>query len=185
MSNTPQQPGSRSPLDEIHRRVGRNLLMFQAAEESLRIVLPYIHPEGSKNGVDAMHEYARRRIADKSLGLLIEQFKQAADGDKHLIAEELKAFVDTRNELVHRFYRNPSFDLAAPGGATAALAYLDEQFQRAREWAAIFRAHSAALLLALMETDPKLAAELAPHRDRLTSQLSEWPDSQAADRSGE
>ena len=48
MAKTPQRPGSRSLLDEIHRRVGRNLLMFQAAEESLRFVLPYIHPDGSK-----------------------------------------------------------------------------------------------------------------------------------------
>lgn len=123
-----------------------------------------------------MHEYAQRRVSDKSLGLLIEQFKQAADGDKRLIAEELEAFVETRNELVHRFHRNPSFDLTAPDGATAALAYLDEQFERAREWAEIFRAHSAALLLALMETNPKLATELAQHRERLTSHFSEWPD---------
>ena len=97
--------------------------------------------------------------------LLIEEFTQAADGNKQAIAAELEAFVDSRNDLVHHFYRNPSFDLTAPDGATAALAYLDEQFQRAREWAAIFRAHSAALLLALVETNPKLAAELAPYRD--------------------
>ena len=63
--------------------------MFQAAEESLRFVQPYIHPDGSKNGADATHEYAQRRVSDKPLGLLIEQFKQAADGDKQLIAEEL------------------------------------------------------------------------------------------------
>jgi hypothetical protein len=159
-----------SLADEVRRRVGRNLLMFQAAEEALRFVLPYIHPDGSKNGAEAMREYAESRVSDKSLGLLMEQFKQAAAGDKELMAHELKAFVDARNQLVHHFYRNPSFDLTAADGATAALAYLDEQYQRTRDWADIFRAHSAALLLALMETNPQLAAKLAPYRERLLAQ---------------
>jgi hypothetical protein len=183
MSGASIMSGSR--VDEIQRRVGRNLLMFQAAEESLRLVLPYVHPDGSRNGAEAMLEYAQDRVSKKSLGLLIEQFKQAADGDKQLLGQELEAFVDARNELVHHFYRNPSFNLTAPDGATAALAYLDEQYQRAREWAEIFRAHSAALLLALMETNPKLAAELAPYRERLRAHVSEWPDSHEADRPAE
>jgi hypothetical protein len=146
-----------SLANEVRRRVGRNLLMFQVAEEALRLVLPYIHPDGSKNGADAMREYAEHRVSDKSLGLLIEQFKQAATGDKELIAQELKSFVDARNQLVHHFHRNPSFDLTAPDGATAALAYLDEQYERTSEWVDIFRANSAALLLVLMETNPRLS----------------------------
>jgi hypothetical protein len=167
---------SKSVIDEIYRRVGRNLLVFQAAEEALRFVLPYIHPDGSRNGAEAMREYAETSVSGKTLGPLIEQFNQAADGDKQLLARDLKAFVDARNQLVHHFNRNPRFDLKTSDGATAALAYLDEQYQRARDWADIFRAHSSALLLALMEANPMLASELAPYREQLLAQVQYAPD---------
>jgi hypothetical protein len=170
-----------SLVDEIHRRVGRNLLAFQAAEESLRFVLPYIHPDGSKNGADALRDYAERNVAKKPLGLLIDQFAEAAEGDKQPLVQDLEAFVIARNELVHHFYRNPSFNLTSPDGASAAVAYLDQQYEQAREWVRIFRAQVAAVLLALMESNPKLAAELAPHRDKLMAQLSRSPDSEEAD----
>jgi len=170
-----------SVIDEIYRRVGRNLLTFQAAEESLRLVLPYIHPDGSKKGADAMRDYVERSIARKPLGLLIDQFEEAAEGDKQRLVQELKAFVIARNDFVHHFYRNRSFDLTSPTGADAAIAYLDEQYEQTREWARIFRALVAALLLALMESDPKLATELAPHREKLLAQLSRSPDWAEAD----
>jgi hypothetical protein len=172
---------SGSIVDEIHRRVGRNLLTFQAAEESLRFVLPYLHPDGSKKGADAMRDYAKRSVAKKPLGLLIDQFEEAAEGDKQRLVQELKAFVIARNELVHHFYRNPSFNLTSPDGVSAAVAYLDAQYEQAREWARIFRAHVAAVLLALMERNPKLASELAPHREKLMAQLSRSSNAEEAD----
>ncbi|HLF10848.1 MAG TPA: hypothetical protein VJA26_06505, partial [Gammaproteobacteria bacterium] len=145
-SNPEREGTGRTSVDEVHRRVGRNLLMFQAAEEGLRFSLPYVHPDSSKNGAQAMREYTERRVSDKSLGFLIEQFKQAANGDAQMLAEELEAFVDARNELVHHFYRNPRFDLRGPDGVPAALAYLDEQYERARAWADVFRAQAIAVL---------------------------------------
>lgn len=47
-----------------------------------------------------------------------------------------------RNELVHEIYRNPRFDLLSPSGASDLLAYLDEQYSQAEEWAEIFRVQS-------------------------------------------
>ena len=170
---------SGSLVDEIHRRVGRNLLNFQAAEESLRVVLQYIHPEGSKNGGDAMRAYVKRNVAKKPLGFLIDQFEEAAQGDKEELVHDLKAFVDARNDLVHHFYRNPAFNLTTPDGANAALAYLDEQYDQTREWVRIFRAQAAAVLLALMERNPELAAEFAPHREKLLAHFRRSSDPEA------
>lgn len=167
---------SRELVDELHRRVGRNLLLFQAAEESLRGVLPYAHPEGSRNGVEAMRKYAEDQVSGKPLGLLIEQFNQSVEGDKQLIAQELKAFVDARNQLVHHFYRNPAFDLRTPDGVTAALTYLDDQYRQTCEWAHIFRAQAAGVLLALMDSNPKLAAELEQYREQLLAQVDYAPN---------
>jgi len=147
--------------------------MFQAIEQSLRLILPYMHPDGSKKGLDAMREYVES-ISNKSLGVLIGQFNEAMSGDKDLIAPELKALVDARNDLVHHFYRNTQFDLLAPDAAERALAYLDAQHHQAREWAELFRVQAGVVLLAIMETSPKAAAEFGQYRDRLIAQL---PDS--------
>lgn len=172
---------SSSVIDEIHRRIGRNLLNFQAAEESLRFVLPYFHPDGARNGMDAMRAYAEHNVAKKPLGFLIDQFEEAAEGDKQLLVGELKAFLNARNELVHHFYRNPAFNLTAPDGATAALAYLDGQYEQTREWARLFRAQVAVVLSALMESSPKLAAEWAPHCEKLLAHFRRSPDPEEAD----
>lgn len=149
--------------------------------ESLRLVLQYIHPDGSKNGADAMRAYVKRNVAKKPLGLLIEQFEEAAQGDKHGLVQDLKAFVDARNELVHHFYRNPAFNLTTPDGANAALVYLDEQLEQTREWVRIFGAQAAAVLLAFMESNPELAAEFAPHREKLLALVRRSSDPQEAD----
>ncbi len=160
-------------IDEIHRRVGRNVLLFQRVEQGLRSMLPYLHPDGSKKGLDAMRKY-RDKTSDKSLGVLIGHYTESLDGDRELIAAELKALVDSRNDLMHYFFRNERFNLLAPDGAAAALKYLDEQYAHAQEWAEIFRVLSLATVLALMESDPKVGAEFEQYRDKLIAQL---PDS--------
>ena len=147
----------------------------------MRFVLPYLHPDGSKKGADAMRDYAERRVAKKPLGLLIDQFEEAAEGDKQPLVQELRAFVIARNELVHNFCRNPSFNLTSPDGVRAAVAYLDAQYEQAREWARIFRATGAAVFLALMERNPELTSKLAPHREKLMAQLSRSANSEKAD----
>jgi hypothetical protein len=39
-----------SMIGDLHRRIGRNLLRFQAIEQSLRLTLSYVHPDGGANG---------------------------------------------------------------------------------------------------------------------------------------
>jgi hypothetical protein len=125
-------------IDEIHRRVGRNLLDFQTIEQALRFILPFVHPDGSKKGGPAMRKYRKRRVKKKSLGLLVGQFNEAVSSDRELIELELQALVDARNVLVHRFHSNEHFDLTAPNGAAAAIAYLDEQHERFRDGCGFF-----------------------------------------------
>jgi hypothetical protein len=164
---------TRPPIHEIHRRVGRNVLEFQAIEQALRFILPYIHPKASKQGLAAMRKYRRGKVRKRSLGMLVDQFNEAVSGDKDLkglIQRELKALVKARNDLVHQFYRNHRFNLLAADGAAAAIAYLDEQHERFRESAKFFRAQTAAVLLKLMEADPKVAAGLGQYRAMLVAQ---------------
>lgn len=158
--------------DELHRRLGRNLVRFQEIELSLKLMLPYIHPDGGAKGAEAMRKYQARNVDGKSLGLLVEQFRSAISGTPELWESGLAALLVARNELVHHFHHR--FDLVQPGSVNEALEYLDNQYTRAEEWWRILRVQSLVLLLVLIETKPALAAEYGQHRERLLAQLPPW-----------
>lgn len=161
-----------SLVNELHRRIGRNLLRFQEIELSLKLMLPYIHPNGGAKGADAMREYQAKSIDGKSLGLLVGQFKSAMSRTPELWESGLAALLEARNELVHHFYHR--FDFAQAGSVNAALECLDNQYKQAEEWWQILRVQSLVLLLMLIETKPALAAEYGQHREKLLAQLPRW-----------
>lgn len=160
---------SRERIDELHRRIGRNLLRFQGIELSLRMMLPYLHPDGGAKGAEAARAYQAKHIDGKSLGLLVEQFKSATNGTIELWESGLVALVDARNDLVHHFYHR--FDFLQPNSVNQALAYLHAQYKEAEEWWHILHVQSLVFLLMLIETKPALAAEYGQHRERLLAQL--------------
>ena len=51
-ANTPQ-----ATIDELHRRIGRNLLRCQEIEVGLKLILPYIHPNGGAKSLEAIKAY--------------------------------------------------------------------------------------------------------------------------------
>src|SRR6185436_13043026 len=61
----PMTANRKQTIDEIHRRIGRNLLRYQGIEECLRLLLPYIHPNASAKGADAMRSYQQQNVASK------------------------------------------------------------------------------------------------------------------------
>lgn len=158
-----------SPLAELHRRIGRNLLRFQGIELSLKLMLPYIHPDGGAKGSDAGRAYYAKYVDGKSLGSLVEQFKSAMTGTPELWETGLAALLAARNDLVHHFYYK--FDFLQASTLDEALAYLDEQYKQAEEWWHILRVQSLVFLLTLIETKPALAAEYGAHREKLLAQL--------------
>lgn len=161
-----------SPMDELHRRIGRNLLRFQEIELSIKLMLPYIHPDGSARGAEAMRAYQTKIVDGRSLGLLVEQFRSAISGTPELWESGLAALLEARNELVHHFYQR--FDFVQPDGVNNALEYLDHQYRQAEEWWRILQVQSLVLLLMLIETKPALAAEYGQHREKLLAQLPPW-----------
>ena len=158
-------------IDEVHRRIGRNLLRYQGIEVCLRLLLPYIHPDASAKGADAMRSYQQQNVASKSLSPLVQQFRAAVAGLPEPSSDTLQQLQKARNELVHEIHSNPRFDLLSTSGASDLLAYLDEQYSQAEEWAEIFRVQSLVLLLILIESQSSIAAEFGAHRDELIAQL--------------
>jgi len=116
-----------------------------------------------------MHKYREQHVSAKPLGLLIGQFKASIAGTPELWQHGLATLLAARNELVHQFYSR--FDFLSPNSVPEALEYLDRQYKEAEEWAEILRVQSLVLLLILIETKPKLAAEHGSYRERLLEQL--------------
>lgn len=167
----PMTASKKETIDEIHRRIGRNLLRYQGIEVCLRLLLPYIHPDGSAKGADAVRSYQQQDVASKSLSPLIQKFRTAVAEMPESWGDTLQQLRKARNELVHEIHSNPRFDLLSPSGASDLLAYLDEQYSQAEEWAEIFRVQSLVLLLILIESQPSIAAEFGANREKLIARL--------------
>jgi len=157
-------------VDEIHRRVGRNLLRFQKIEEFLRFMIPYLRVGSESVTVESIRS-AQARVRKMRLGRLIDEFKRAAEQLDSYWVSELQKVLDARNELVHEFYRNPHFSLLSQEGASRALAYLNEQHQATDEWHKALRTQGTVLLINVIDANPNLASEYARHRERLIASL--------------
>jgi hypothetical protein len=145
-------PGRTPATDEVLRRVGRNLVIFQQVENVLKFLTTHarFHAPASQFAKRfAKHAESIRRksmgdLADKLTDTVLTHdehdttpdaideawfgFRFTIETDAESVARheaELKELVDRRNELVHHFL--PQWRAAVGGGAEAALTWLDAQ----------------------------------------------------------
>ncbi len=154
MTGTPAagEPNRTPEIDEVFRRIGRNLLLFQHIEHLLKQLMTSARLEGTARSMQANFDERRARIHKQTLGQLAGQFvddvladageREAPENvneawfsfsftiqtdsafvEQH--AAEMKAVVDARNDLIHHFL--PRWSPASEDSTRAALAYLDEQ----------------------------------------------------------
>lgn len=146
------ETGRTPDVDEVLRRIGRNLLVFQHIEHLLKHLMSNTRFEGTVTSAQANHEERRTKIHKQTLGQLAGQFADdvLADAGERDAPEniseawfsfgftiqtdsafveqhtaEMKAVVDARNDLIHHFL--PRWSPASEDSTRAALAYLDEQ----------------------------------------------------------
>lgn len=144
-----------STSDEVLRRVGRNLVIFQQIEHSLKLLLANHKNAGPIDKYAANLQARADCINTKMLGHLVEKYatevlrdageevpekEKPADwfafsfqisGETAFIEglrRDLKLMTDERNELVHHFL--PRWQQANEEALTATLTYLDAQRQR-------------------------------------------------------
>ena len=143
-------------VDEVLRRIGRNLLLFQHIEHLLKHLMSNARFEGTIASAPANHEQRRAKIHKQILGQLAGQFADdvLADAGERDAPEslseawfsfgftiqtdsafveqhtaEMKAVVDARNDLIHHFL--PRWSPASEESNREALTYLDDQRARA------------------------------------------------------
>lgn len=141
--------------DEVLRRVGRNLVIFQQIEHFLKLLLANHKNAGTPANYAENLKTQTECINKKMLGLLAEKygtevlqdagaevpeeerpanwfaFSFRVSGDTEFVAtvrRDLKLMTDERNELVHHFL--PRWQPSNDEGLNEALAYLDAQREK-------------------------------------------------------
>jgi len=145
----------KSTHDEVLRRVGRNLLLFQQIEGLLKGLLANHKGGGSLLDFKARQEEQEKRINKQMIGQLVEKYgTEVLQDDSVEVTEEkepvgmasfairiqcdaeflesvrrdLKLMTEERNELVHAFL--PRWQPDSPEKMTETLSYLDEQREK-------------------------------------------------------
>jgi hypothetical protein len=110
---------------EMFMRVGRNALLFNQIETVLKLLLPFVHPDGLIDR-NARQKF-RRKLRKKTFGHVAEKLVESVvPSDAAAFKKYVDAVVKHRNRLVHHFvdHRGACF---SEGGARAAVQWLDEQ----------------------------------------------------------
>ncbi len=82
---TPAEPHRTPEIDEVFRRIGRNLLLFQHIEHLLKQLMASARLEGTVKSMQANFEERQAKIHKQTLGQLAGQFVDdvLADGIAH------------------------------------------------------------------------------------------------------
>jgi hypothetical protein len=118
-------------VNEILIKIGRNVLIFQQIEKGLKLILPYIHPDGSQKEIDSFWSY-RKANKSKTLGNLINSFIDSCEYNPDYFSENLENFVANRNRLIHQFGESQGINiLATREGCLTCITDLDSQHKQA------------------------------------------------------
>lgn len=178
--------------DEVLRRVGRNLLLFQQIEHFLKFLLSTHKTGGTKETYKTNQQAQAECISKKMLGQLVEKYgnevlqdageevpeeDRPADwfcftfrisGDTEFVESmrrDLKLMTDERNELVHHFL--PRWQPDSPEKMAEALAYLDTQ----REKVLPMHEHLRSIINHMQESSQKLFEFMASPEYKKQSEL--------------
>ena len=142
--------------DEVMRRIGCNLLLFQQIEGVIKFLIANGNISGPASTLLAQREQRAASIQKQTMGQLIRQFTDdfLSDADKDMEAREhvqepwlkfafkiqgddafneqqkidFKTVLTERNELVHHFLER--WDVQSIDSAREVIQYLDEQWEK-------------------------------------------------------
>lgn len=151
-----EQTTQQALSDEVLRKIGRNLLLFQQIESLLKLLLANYRVQSTADGLTADHERRQDRVQKQMMGLLVEQYVDdilsdagetppeptestlplitttfSISGDREFCESQranMKLMVDERNDLVHHFL--PRWRPDSLGHLTDAATYLDKQREK-------------------------------------------------------
>ena len=140
--------------DEVHRKIGRNMLMFQHMEQMLKYLIAHGHIHGDIDTLETNMKRRKDSVIKKTMGQLVGDFMENAHGEMieteapdenkaHLSFQfkvdcnevyfdkrkkDLAAIVAERNDLIHHLL--PRFSLASIESCQEIELYLDNQHEK-------------------------------------------------------
>lgn len=151
-----EQSAQQALSDEVLRKIGRNLLLFQQIESQLKLLLANHRVKSTADGLTVDHERRRDKVQKQMMGLLVEQYVDdilsdageappepieqpllsvtttfSISGDSEFYESQrtnMKLMVDERNDLVHHFL--PRWRPESLDHLADAVLYLDKQRER-------------------------------------------------------
>jgi hypothetical protein len=154
--NETGQTMQQSLNEEVQRKLGRNLLLFQQIEGVLKALLVDFQEQGTISDLIANQKQRSDKVRKQMMGQLVEQYIDGilSDADENLqeledsslpwmsltftVAGEqefsesqrrnLKLMVDERNDLIHHFL--PRWRPESMDDQTKAFSYLDKQHEK-------------------------------------------------------
>jgi hypothetical protein len=142
--------------DDVLRKIGRNVMLFQRAEGLLKTLVANHHMDGTTNDLVERQQRRAEKVQKDMMGLLIKQYidgilsdadkppKEPQDDKQERISVTFKTvgngdfygsqragleqMVGERNDLIHHFL--PRLNIDSLEHMTAAASYLDQQHEK-------------------------------------------------------
>jgi hypothetical protein len=159
-------------IHTLHARIGRNLLRYQSVELCLKAAAPFLVKDGESNDWASVNAL-RDRLNGQTLGVLVRDVEPLLNIPDGYLDASIKQVVDARNELVHHFMAPGKRDLTSSSGLQAAITYLDQQYQEAKEIAQIAASLNSAVLIARVRAMPERDSELELLLEQLVAAVPE------------
>ena len=149
-------------VNEVARKIGVNILLFQKIEKGLKILIPFIAKPGCKKQDFKLFQAQREAVRTQTLGQLVNSFVESADYNSDYFSERLQKIVENRNALVHHFGGALGMKvLETQAGCMTCLAELEAQRQEAYSFYEVIRSFAcdlACLLRGYGVSRPELEA---------------------------
>lgn len=146
--------------EEVMRRLGRNVLLFQMVELGMKVLVPYAHPDGARASDEAFFKL-RKWISDQPLGKALEKFKESITHDSDVDAKDFDEYVkkvlNARNAMTHGLISVPGLSLQSEQGCEVAINLLDEQIKLLEPLLKLVSGNATLLGVALRATDDDAA----------------------------
>lgn len=172
MDESEQILSNQSTCDEVLRKVGRNVLLFQQIEALLKFLVANHRRDGNTSNFEERLQQRTEKAHKQMMGKLVEQFTDGilsdagepnaepeeqnqvwmsftftTSGDRKFYEAQradMKRMVDERNDLIHHFM--PRWQPDSPEKMAEAAKYLDEQRARVMPMFEHLRSVSKALI---------------------------------------
>lgn len=116
---------------EVMANVGRNIVMFQALEATMKHLVPLFSAVGTVSSEGRAKRYAKAQT--KTLGQLVGELLEKANFDNPQFATHYGGLVEQRNALVHHFGEAYGKGLETEEGCGSIVARLKAQYEQIKE----------------------------------------------------